>query len=228
MNKWREVLLDSNVHFPGESSEYRRARNELLEDEAALKVLSEKVAAKRRALPAGGLIKEDYVFEYAAEQQGQAPGIVRTGQGLAGHLQHDISPPHSVVRCKVAFCGNPVPTSPSTTHRRLALRLRRVHHRARWRARYRGRAHRPGNAADPGPRLPGPICHGAPCRVGRPRHCQRAETGVGGFSCCRRSLLPATMSPSIRGWTLGPFAVVVPAMCSRSAASPGRCTPYRL
>jgi predicted dithiol-disulfide oxidoreductase (DUF899 family) len=24
MNKWREVLLDPNVHFPGESSEYRR------------------------------------------------------------------------------------------------------------------------------------------------------------------------------------------------------------
>jgi hypothetical protein len=35
MNKWREVLLDPNVHFPGESSEYRRTRNELLEAEAA-------------------------------------------------------------------------------------------------------------------------------------------------------------------------------------------------
>jgi predicted dithiol-disulfide oxidoreductase (DUF899 family) len=67
MKKWREVLLDSNVHFPGESSEYRRARNELLEDEAALKLLTEKIAAKRRALPAGGLIKEDYVFESAAD-----------------------------------------------------------------------------------------------------------------------------------------------------------------
>ena len=59
MNKWREVLLDPNVHFPGESSEYRRARNELLEDEAALKRLSDQVAAKRRALPTGGLIMED-------------------------------------------------------------------------------------------------------------------------------------------------------------------------
>ena len=51
MNKWREVLLDSNVHFPGESSEYRHARNELLEDEATLKVLSEKVAGKRSPRP---------------------------------------------------------------------------------------------------------------------------------------------------------------------------------
>jgi predicted dithiol-disulfide oxidoreductase (DUF899 family) len=67
MKKWREVLLDPNVHFPGESSEYRRARNELLEDEAALKRLSDQVAAKRRALPTGGLISEDYVFESAAD-----------------------------------------------------------------------------------------------------------------------------------------------------------------
>jgi len=45
MNKWREVLLDPNVHFPGESSEYRRARNELLEAEAELRRLNEQVAA---------------------------------------------------------------------------------------------------------------------------------------------------------------------------------------
>src|ERR1700751_6205880 len=67
MNKWREVLLDPSVHFPGEAGEYRRARNELLEAEAELKRLSEQVAAKRRALPAGGLIREDYVFEPAAD-----------------------------------------------------------------------------------------------------------------------------------------------------------------
>src|SRR4029077_12220634 len=67
MNKWRQVLLDPNVHFPGESNEYRRARNELLEAEAELKRLNEQVAAKRRALPAGGLVREDYVFESAAD-----------------------------------------------------------------------------------------------------------------------------------------------------------------
>ena len=67
MNRWREVLLDPNVHFPGESSEYRRARNELLEAEAELQRQNEKVAALRRALPAGGLIREDYVFESAAD-----------------------------------------------------------------------------------------------------------------------------------------------------------------
>jgi len=67
MKKWREVLLDPNVHFPGESSEYRRARNELLEAEAELRRLNEQVAAQRRALPAGGLIREDYIFESAAD-----------------------------------------------------------------------------------------------------------------------------------------------------------------
>ena len=67
MNKWREVLLDQDIHFPGESSEYRRARNELSEAEAELQRLNEQVAAQRRALPAGGLIKEDYVFESAGD-----------------------------------------------------------------------------------------------------------------------------------------------------------------
>jgi predicted dithiol-disulfide oxidoreductase (DUF899 family) len=67
MKKWREVLLDPNVHFPGESSDYRRARNELLEAEAELRRQNEQVAAQRRALPAGGVIREDYVFESAAD-----------------------------------------------------------------------------------------------------------------------------------------------------------------
>ena len=67
MNKWREVLLDPNVHFPSESSEYRRARNELSEKEAELQQLNEQVAALRRALPAGGLVREDYVFESAGD-----------------------------------------------------------------------------------------------------------------------------------------------------------------
>jgi predicted dithiol-disulfide oxidoreductase (DUF899 family) len=67
MNKWRDVLIDPNVHFPGESGDYRRARDELLEAEDQLRQLSAKVAAQRRALPAGGLVEEDYVFESAAD-----------------------------------------------------------------------------------------------------------------------------------------------------------------
>src|SRR5262249_21844009 len=67
MNKWREVLLDPNVPFPGGASEYRRARNELLGTEAELRRLNEQGAPQRRALPPGGLIREDYGFESAAD-----------------------------------------------------------------------------------------------------------------------------------------------------------------
>ena len=68
MNEWRETLrCNPNIKFPGESSEYRRARNQLLEAEDELRRLNEQVAAGRRALPAGGLLAEDYVFESAGD-----------------------------------------------------------------------------------------------------------------------------------------------------------------
>jgi len=49
--------------FPNENKEYRSARNELLEAERELRRQVERVAAQRRALPLGGKIKEDYVFD---------------------------------------------------------------------------------------------------------------------------------------------------------------------
>jgi predicted dithiol-disulfide oxidoreductase (DUF899 family) len=67
MGKWREVLLDPRVRFPSESAECRRARNRLLASEDALRQLTQQVAAERRALPAGGLIRQDYAFESAAD-----------------------------------------------------------------------------------------------------------------------------------------------------------------
>jgi len=54
--------------FPGESAEYREARNRLLDLETELRRLTETVAESRRALPQGGAIPEDYVFD-AAEGQ---------------------------------------------------------------------------------------------------------------------------------------------------------------
>lgn len=53
-----------HIHYPNESAEYRVARNALLDDEIALRAQIEAVAAKRRALPLGGEIPEDYVFEW--------------------------------------------------------------------------------------------------------------------------------------------------------------------
>jgi predicted dithiol-disulfide oxidoreductase (DUF899 family) len=51
-----------SVRFPGESAAYRDARNELLEAEIALRRNIESVAAKRRTLPMGGEVPQDYVF----------------------------------------------------------------------------------------------------------------------------------------------------------------------
>ena len=46
----------------GESAEYRAARNKLLTEEMALRRQIESVAALRRALPAGGQVAQDYLF----------------------------------------------------------------------------------------------------------------------------------------------------------------------
>jgi predicted dithiol-disulfide oxidoreductase (DUF899 family) len=57
--------VDPAIQFPGEPSEYRLARNRLLESEIELRRMIERVAAQRRALPPGGAVPDDYVFEAA-------------------------------------------------------------------------------------------------------------------------------------------------------------------
>jgi hypothetical protein len=79
------------IMFPGESAEYRPARDRLLEQEIELRRAMEAVAA------AGGgcrpaVVPQDYAF------QGQGPDGSRAGTavelfaraGLAGDLQHDV------------------------------------------------------------------------------------------------------------------------------------------
>jgi predicted dithiol-disulfide oxidoreductase (DUF899 family) len=51
-----------SVGFPGESAEYRAARDRLLGQEIELRRAMEAVASARRALPPGGAVTEDYVF----------------------------------------------------------------------------------------------------------------------------------------------------------------------
>jgi predicted dithiol-disulfide oxidoreductase (DUF899 family) len=68
-----------DVRFPGESDEYRRARNELLESEIGLRRQIEEVAAQRRTLPLGGEIQTDYVFEEWDDAAG-APRQVRLSE----------------------------------------------------------------------------------------------------------------------------------------------------
>jgi predicted dithiol-disulfide oxidoreductase (DUF899 family) len=50
------------VKYPGESVEYRAARDRLLEQEVRLRQETEAVAEARRGLPRGGVVPENYVF----------------------------------------------------------------------------------------------------------------------------------------------------------------------
>ena len=72
------MSVDPEIRFPGESGDYRLARNRLLEAEIALRRMTEQVAAQRRALPEGGAVPEDYLFEEA-----RGGGEVRFSQLLA-------------------------------------------------------------------------------------------------------------------------------------------------
>ena len=55
----------SEPRYPNESQAYRDAREALLENEQELVDKVKAVAAKRRKLPPGGQLKEDYVFQWA-------------------------------------------------------------------------------------------------------------------------------------------------------------------
>lgn len=55
----------SELRYPNESREYRDARDALLEEERQLVDKVKSLAAKRRQLPLGGKLKENYVFSGA-------------------------------------------------------------------------------------------------------------------------------------------------------------------
>jgi predicted dithiol-disulfide oxidoreductase (DUF899 family) len=67
--------------FPGESVEYRAARDRLLDQEIELRRAMEAVAAARRALPPGGVVPEDYVFQ--GQGDAGAPADVRLSELFA-------------------------------------------------------------------------------------------------------------------------------------------------
>jgi predicted dithiol-disulfide oxidoreductase (DUF899 family) len=67
--------------FPGESAEYRAARNRLLEQEIELRRATEAVAAARRRLPPGGIVPRDYVFHGKGPEG--APAEVRLSELFA-------------------------------------------------------------------------------------------------------------------------------------------------
>jgi len=56
-------MMLHNLRFPGETEEYRQARDRLLQAEIDLRRQVEAVAAQRRALPLGGRVASEYVFD---------------------------------------------------------------------------------------------------------------------------------------------------------------------
>lgn len=70
-----------SIRFPGESEEYRVARDRLLEQEIELRRAMEAVAAARRGLPLGGTVPEDYVFQGGGADG--TPGDVRLSELFA-------------------------------------------------------------------------------------------------------------------------------------------------
>ena len=64
--------------FPGESDDYRAARDALLGAERALRQQIEAVAAQRRGLPLGGALKENYAFEEGAADLDDRDTVTRT------------------------------------------------------------------------------------------------------------------------------------------------------
>jgi predicted dithiol-disulfide oxidoreductase (DUF899 family) len=86
-----------SITFPNESPEYRAARDALLERETALRREMESVAAQLRALPPGGEVPEDYVFDCIGADG--VPSTVRMSALFRGGdtlmLYHYMFPRHS-------------------------------------------------------------------------------------------------------------------------------------
>ncbi len=58
-----QLAGENPIRMPGESADYRAARQALLIEEIELRRHIERVAAQRRALPPGGVVTRDYRFE---------------------------------------------------------------------------------------------------------------------------------------------------------------------
>src|SRR5687768_9071750 len=84
------------ITFPNETPEYRAARAALLEREVALRREMEAVAAQLRALPPGGEVLEDYLFDCVGEEG--SPSTVRLSELFRGGdtlmLYHFMFPRH--------------------------------------------------------------------------------------------------------------------------------------
>jgi predicted dithiol-disulfide oxidoreductase (DUF899 family) len=133
-----------HLRFPNESTAYREARNALLAEEMELRRQVERVATHRRALPKGGEVKEDYLFEgesgkvrlselfgpgketlaiysfmFGPERERPCPGCTHFLDALEGSTQHILQRIKFVVVAK-----SPVPRLQAFARERGWRRLR--------------------------------------------------------------------------------------------------------
>lgn len=101
--------------FPNESAAYRAARDELLTAEIELRRATERVAVRRRELPAGGLIPQDYVFQGALA--GGSIGEVRLSELFGPHRSLAI---YNMMFPRSRFDERPGPASGATASLPLA------------------------------------------------------------------------------------------------------------
>jgi predicted dithiol-disulfide oxidoreductase (DUF899 family) len=100
------------IAFPGESREYRAARDRLLHQEIELRRAMEAVAAARRELPPGGRVPHDYVFQ----------GVGPDGSPLEVRLSELFAPgKDSLVMYSFMFPRDPDDQTPGPTTGRTAL-----------------------------------------------------------------------------------------------------------
>jgi predicted dithiol-disulfide oxidoreductase (DUF899 family) len=101
-----------DIKLPGESTDYRAARDGLLEREIDLRRAMEAVAAARRALPPGGEVPQDYVFK-GAGADGEATDV-----RLSELLEPD---KHSLVIYSFMFPRDPGDQTPGPCEGETAL-----------------------------------------------------------------------------------------------------------
>ena len=101
-----------DITFPGESGDYRAARDRLLEQEVELRRAMEKVAAARRALPPGGVVPQDYAFQGAGADG--APTEMRLAELFAPGRD-------SLVIYSFMFPRDPADERPGPAHGRTAF-----------------------------------------------------------------------------------------------------------
>lgn len=78
-----DLAATNAKRHPGESADYRKARQALLVEEIELRRTKERIAQQRRDLPAGGLVPTDYTFVAESGEEVTLSELFGTHEDLA-------------------------------------------------------------------------------------------------------------------------------------------------